>query len=382
MDKSSVSEAMAGKICRFCDTITKSYDLDTDVRDELCDHIEDRLLDYREEHKTLSEEDAFVLVREHFGDPAEVRKLLGAVHGDQAKGSFLRRLAAVFAATIAIELFFQFKNELYEVMHFIDRMIFPISRDDPSKYTMPFYPLSFLYDNMVYIALPLLLWFILARWQKRIDSGERVWFRSFKLSRIIFIVLLLLAAQSFTPLVTSVFNEGEMGQNMKEDSRIAGYSWRPSHSIHDRHIQEQGHYVIQGYVNKRLFFVASYLILQLAIWLWWCDRSRKRLQALSLAMAGWFAYSRILPYFLPHVHTRYNDVSRQFYMYFKVPIAGMISRVGSLPPHYKEFYIEQFATSLMYLFLGCCTVFVYYLMTHYRLLDTRMAQAMRLKEAK
>jgi len=58
--------------------IAGSHQLDDELRRELQGHIEDKLLGYMRGDETVTEADAFVLAREHFGDEQHLRELLGA----------------------------------------------------------------------------------------------------------------------------------------------------------------------------------------------------------------------------------------------------------------------------------------------------------------
>ena len=81
MPEDYISPEMSEKIQRFCRTISVTYNLDEDIQEELYGHIEDKMLGYLCGDEPLTEDDAFVLVRERFGDSASVRELLKSVHG-------------------------------------------------------------------------------------------------------------------------------------------------------------------------------------------------------------------------------------------------------------------------------------------------------------
>ena len=92
MHEKSLSEAMKRTIREFCSHITEGYNVDDDTCEELYGHIEDRMLDYLSGEEPLTEEDAFVLVREHFGEPIRVRELLGDVHGVKKRTLLVRKM--------------------------------------------------------------------------------------------------------------------------------------------------------------------------------------------------------------------------------------------------------------------------------------------------
>ncbi|MBN1293218.1 MAG: twin-arginine translocase subunit TatC [Candidatus Latescibacteria bacterium] len=80
MPEDYISPEMSEKIQQFCRNISETYNFDEDIQEELYGHIEDKMLGYLSGEEPLTEDDAFVLVREHFGDSAAVRELLNSVH--------------------------------------------------------------------------------------------------------------------------------------------------------------------------------------------------------------------------------------------------------------------------------------------------------------
>ncbi len=78
---SDINPQIQAEICSFCNRISADYLLDAEIREELRGHMEDKLVAYMNGDERLSEQDAFILVREHFGAPAVVEELLQRVHG-------------------------------------------------------------------------------------------------------------------------------------------------------------------------------------------------------------------------------------------------------------------------------------------------------------
>jgi len=77
----------------LCKKISVAHDLDQEIQDELYGHMEDKLLAYLNGEEPVTEDDALILVREHFGDPAVLKNLLQDVHADNAHVSLAHRLA-------------------------------------------------------------------------------------------------------------------------------------------------------------------------------------------------------------------------------------------------------------------------------------------------
>ena len=80
MPETNISAETQESIQKFCLKISIAYDLDEEIQEELSSHIEDKLLMYLNGELKLSEQDALVLVREHFGKPEHIRSLLEEVH--------------------------------------------------------------------------------------------------------------------------------------------------------------------------------------------------------------------------------------------------------------------------------------------------------------
>lgn len=77
----SISPRIQEEIYFLCSQISITNSLDPEVAEELKGHMEDKLLAYMDGEEQLTEQDAFILVREHFGDPMVIEGLLQEVHG-------------------------------------------------------------------------------------------------------------------------------------------------------------------------------------------------------------------------------------------------------------------------------------------------------------
>ena len=64
--------------------ITVAHDLDPEIQEELYGHIEDKLLAYKSGEERISDEDAFILVREHLGDAKVLASMFAEVHEEAA----------------------------------------------------------------------------------------------------------------------------------------------------------------------------------------------------------------------------------------------------------------------------------------------------------
>jgi hypothetical protein len=77
-----ISETTRQEMQRICRRATAGQDVPDAVRDELYGHLEDKLLGYLSGEERLTEADAMILVREHFGRPEALRPILAYAHAE------------------------------------------------------------------------------------------------------------------------------------------------------------------------------------------------------------------------------------------------------------------------------------------------------------
>ncbi|NUM52665.1 MAG: hypothetical protein HUU46_03380 [Candidatus Hydrogenedentes bacterium] len=106
MDK-PLSRETQSQIRDLCETIAQRDQLGEDVQEELRGHIEDKVLGYLGGEERVSEDDAFVLAREHFGDAFTVKTLLQTAHPKRMFVSLGRRIAVVLLLTLAAHVAFR-----------------------------------------------------------------------------------------------------------------------------------------------------------------------------------------------------------------------------------------------------------------------------------
>src|SRR5690242_2017659 len=70
------TEAAVREIRALCKQLAEKRGLSEEVREELCGHMEDKLLGYLKGEERVTVEDALVLVRAHFGDADRVGREL------------------------------------------------------------------------------------------------------------------------------------------------------------------------------------------------------------------------------------------------------------------------------------------------------------------
>lgn len=89
------SSLIVKKLRNLCHRISSLHHLDPEAERTLYAGMEDKLRTYLSGAEKITEEDAFVLVREHFGDPEKVKKMLVDVHAEAVRASMLRRIGAI-----------------------------------------------------------------------------------------------------------------------------------------------------------------------------------------------------------------------------------------------------------------------------------------------
>lgn len=246
MDKTPSSE-MQERLRALCRQITVAEEIDPEIQEELMSHVEDRFNGYLHGKDPVTEEDAFLLVREHFGNPAVVKELLQHTHMQEATVSLGRRLAAIAMVGLGCYAVGRIVNV------FSAAALLALSNRVTAS--QPYVGLVW---ALHYLALQSLLvaftWFIVVRWQRRVARGERPWFIRWTPSRI---WQCLAGALLLFCLVPSI---GISTGNFGTSGPTAG-------------------------VFVALSVIA--IIVQSVAWLWWCDRPPRTKRNLSYATIAW-----------------------------------------------------------------------------------------------
>lgn len=100
-----ISPKTQQKIEKFCSKISNDYDLDDDTYKELCSHIEDKMFDYINGGEPLSEDDAFILVKEHFGNTTTLKAMFRDAHEFEKKPFHLSMVVLKSASIIIAGIF-------------------------------------------------------------------------------------------------------------------------------------------------------------------------------------------------------------------------------------------------------------------------------------
>ncbi len=234
----------------MCAQMAVAQHLEDDIQRELYGHMEDKLLSYLNGEEAVTEEDALILVREHFGDPVVVKGLLHAAHPMAAANHFLRRVVAVICA----ETVFMFLAGIFITAVLL---LVPAVADDAAG------------ALFLYAALPALLrlpaayliWVTLRFWQRRIDMGHSAWFLEYPGRLMACIGVIVVGAGLVLPIGHA--SAAVVVPSVEPEWTFYSYSLLVS-----------------------VFFAVWMSIL----WIWWCDRP-PRLKMPVLAACGlWAAY--------------------------------------------------------------------------------------------
>ena len=231
------------KMRALCKKISVAHDLDEEIQEELYSHIEDKLLAYLNGEEAVTEEDAFILVREHFGDPSALKGLLQNVHAVEANISLARRLAAAIIVTSGVT-----------VAHYCLTAaafgLLSILRAAGNYFTV----------LVIQTLLPVTLtWLLLRYWQRRVSTGHEPWFLKWRPEFLTGTVAILFLLQSLTSPLLLYTNLDTIPSPMTE----------------------------------RLILPITVLspLLRCMVWFWWCDRPPRRIRAVISTAAVWVVWS-------------------------------------------------------------------------------------------
>lgn len=227
------------KIRVICKEISVAHDLDAEIQEELYGHMEDKLIAYLDGEEALTEEDALILVREHFGNPAVLKGLLQSVHAVAAGVSLARRIAAVLIVTAGLGL----------AGSLLMRQIIPL---------LLFNGLLAL-NFAVQMSVVVFSWCLLRRWQRRLDAGYTAWFLTWSPMYLAGSIALLLALHTLSSL-----------------------SYHPGPQV------PSASTAIRWVITTLTMTHAAFACI---LWIWWCDRPPRKAWAVCAAAGLWAAWN-------------------------------------------------------------------------------------------
>ena len=224
----------------LCKKISVAYELDAEIQEELRGHVEDKLLGYLDGEETLSEDDAFILVREHFGDPAKVKSLLREVHTYESHASVARYIAAALIVTTAMGIIGHYATAAIHAVWPVPNVTFTVTRP-------------------VFAVLALLVsWTLLRHWERRLHAGATPWFLTWRPMQFAASIALLtaLSLNAYTLPILVLLNGALLEI--------------PSSSI-----------------NLYSYMLIAVQVLHCMLWLWWCDRPPRNIRTICTAAGVW-----------------------------------------------------------------------------------------------
>ncbi len=268
MDK-QVDAEIRKELDALCKKVSVAHKLDLVIQEELHGHMEDKLEAYLNGEEKLSERDAFILVREHFGDPAALKGLLRDVHAYEANVSLARRLAAAYIVMAGVSTAYVYLTGFFF-------QLWPAARG--------------LSGIAVFITVTAVLpWLLLLRWQHRLYAGHTPWFLTWDPGYLISCAAILFMLQ----ILRGIPEPGIDG---------------PVQAI-----------ILAPVIQKLIMgVILANPVFQCMVWIWWCDRPPRKASTLGKAagfwvlwllisaltqniargtasgMSGWSAYSKII----------------------------------------------------------------------------------------
>ncbi len=257
MDKrlSSESETALHVLAR---EIGRRRRLDNDAVEELYGHLEDKTLGYLSGEENLSEADAVLLTREHFGDPGAFPEPEAKPARFQSPVSLPRRLAALAVLTLAVGIALSAVKLLVALglQASVSVAIF-----DGRNLPMISVRLA------LYVGVVLL---VLRMWLARERRGARVWYQDRSPSWFAWMIPSLIALRWCIPEVHI------------DSAAYTAYQESFLYSIVDMprplYMSFLGSLIVLGVLSSLL-------------WVWWADRHAYNVKIVAMALLAWIGFS-------------------------------------------------------------------------------------------
>ena len=256
------------KINDLCKQISVAHNLDEEIREELRCHMEDKFLGYLSGDEKLAEEDAFILVREHFGDPAVIKSLYQDVEAVAAHVSLARRIGAIWAAFAGFFI-------VHSVLKYSGLSILKWFWTFKELKDTWFISLLYIPEISITVFSYTLLIYILLKWRKNLESVLKPWFFTIKPVPFFSILILLFSLSFYSSSMFSM-----------ETIRIfhENYDWklltRPSTFLDVILIFRS-----IGYLLGNLSLIFSSLIC-----MWWIESPPRRLLTVTYGFFSWIGF--------------------------------------------------------------------------------------------
>jgi len=282
----NLSDETRAKITALLNEISVAHNLDGEIREELAGHIEDKLIAYLEGEVKLSEDDAFVLVREHFGNPAVIRELYRDVEAVWPKPGFMRRIGAMATASLGAGIVY---SSIIILLLVFLRMF------HHEGVIIGTHRVSFLIKLFFTGAMAIstiLFWMIALDWKRKSDSGDTTWFIRMKPSGIA-LVFLCSAALYAIGTVANILLYSRLILH------FSGFTFENNHLNIIQLLQcvQPMSIIINGTGGMFASTLALYkyifitgMVLQVLGWLWFIEETPPRLRTIAAGCIAWFVF--------------------------------------------------------------------------------------------
>ncbi len=264
MDKSLSSDTKK-QMRDLCRKISVAHDLDTVIQEELFGHMEDKFLAYLSGEETVTEDDALILVREHFGDPAVLKGLLQDVHVKEVHVNFVRRVAAIVAANLGVLVV---AGLLICLLDMLLVLWTSQSVSENNLLGLRHYCAEFIYAACRVV----LLWLVLRHWQRHLQAGRKPWFLKWHFFSVTVTIVGLLVLIRLVP-------------DVRMAAGVLGTWARPS--------------LFQWLMTP---LAISLTLLWPVVWLWWLDMAPRRTRVIVYGLIAWLVFCTVVvlsPFGLP-----------------------------------------------------------------------------------
>jgi len=260
--RDSVSPDIQAKLSALCKQVSVAHDLDPEIQKELYGHMEDKLLAYLNREEPLTDEDALILVREHFGDPAVIKDLFRRVHSWESHVTVARRVAAVFIVQFALVA-------AVHVFHLAVYGFAMVWLGSGKESELLLFSLRAIWPWMTLYGLVIVTaWYFLRGWQQAIERRESPWFLRWTPACLLGLLVLLYFVDHLA-LIVKPSAERQL-------------------SLFPEPLQMTWALLAIQYVMTAA---------GCGLVLWWCDRPPRRPRALLYALLAWLA-AGMAPMFL------------------------------------------------------------------------------------
>ncbi len=252
--ESNINDDTKQKARDLARKITVAHDLDPEIQEELYGHIEDKLLAYKSGEERISDEDAFILVREHFGDAKVLRSMFADVHEAAATLALGRLIGAACVITLAVAWLCKLL-----ALPFQGLALYLVGHGATSSAVMV--PVAFLLFHAMVPVLPLGVAAAFIYWRKRLEAGKRPWFYRWSKWDFLRCGAILFAAIPFTPsfeLVPFHTLSPDLAAFEPTETQAAIGAWMVQCGL-------------------------------CVAWLWWCDADLRRPSTVFYSLGGWMA---------------------------------------------------------------------------------------------